>query len=99
LKDFAGQGLRTLVFGSKMISEEELFVWKDKYNPIRSSSSDNKEQELNKLDLQMESGIIFRGIAGIEDKLQEGVPETIELFLKANINFWVLTGDKKVIKI
>lgn len=34
------------------------------------------------------------GATAIEDKLQEGVPETIESFRRAGINTWVLTGDK-----
>lgn len=34
------------------------------------------------------------GATAIEDKLQEGVPETIEALMKAKIRVWVLTGDK-----
>ena len=34
------------------------------------------------------------GATAIEDKLQDGVPDTIEILLKANIKVWVLTGDK-----
>lgn len=34
------------------------------------------------------------GASAIEDKLQDGVPETIDILLKANIKIWVLTGDK-----
>jgi len=33
--------------------------------------------------------------AGIEDKLQEGVPETIASLREAGIKVWVLTGDKQ----
>ena len=39
---------------------------------------------------------IFVGATGIEDKLQEGVPETIAALREAGINVWVLTGDKQV---
>lgn len=45
----------------------------------------------------METGLSLAGVSAIEDKLQEGVPETIELLLKSNIRVWVLTGDKDVI--
>lgn len=31
----------------------------------------------------------------IEDKLQPGVPDTIESLLKAKISIWVITGDKR----
>jgi len=34
------------------------------------------------------------GVTAVEDKLQEDVPETLADFLKANINVWMLTGDK-----
>ncbi len=35
------------------------------------------------------------GVTAIEDRLQEGVPETIALLQKAGLKVWVLTGDKK----
>ena len=35
------------------------------------------------------------GASAIEDKLQDGVPETIANLAKADIKIWVLTGDKK----
>lgn len=37
----------------------------------------------------------FSGSTGIEDRLQEEVPETIEALQRAGIKVWVLTGDKK----
>ena len=40
--------------------------------------------------------VMFVGATGIEDKLQEGVPETIAALRQAGINVWVLTGDKQV---
>jgi P-type E1-E2 ATPase len=34
------------------------------------------------------------GVTAVEDKLQDDVPEVLADFLKANINVWMLTGDK-----
>jgi len=34
------------------------------------------------------------GSTALEDKLQDGVPETIDMIRKAGIKLWVLTGDK-----
>ena len=34
------------------------------------------------------------GSTGLEDKLQDGVPDTIHMIRKAGIKLWVLTGDK-----
>ena len=42
----------------------------------------------------MEKGFDLVGSTALEDKLQEGVPETIEMIRKAGIKLWVLTGDK-----
>lgn len=37
----------------------------------------------------------FIGATGIEDRLQEGVPESIEALHEAGIKIWMLTGDKQ----
>ncbi len=44
----------------------------------------------------MEMKLSLLGATGIEDKLQEGVPETIAHLREAGIVVWVLTGDKQV---
>ena len=45
---------------------------------------------------RMEGRLKLLGATGIEDKLQEGVPETIANLREAGIVVWVLTGDKQV---
>ncbi|KAG7282143.1 hypothetical protein CRUP_034890, partial [Coryphaenoides rupestris] len=44
---------------------------------------------------QIEQDMMLLGATAIEDKLQEGVPETIAILSLANIKIWVLTGDKQ----
>ena len=39
--------------------------------------------------------LVFPGATGIEDRLQEGVPDTIAALREAGIQLWVLTGDKQ----
>lgn len=36
------------------------------------------------------------GATGIEDRLQDGVPEAIARLRKGGLKVWVLTGDKQV---
>ena len=43
---------------------------------------------------ELEKDFDLVGATAIEDKLQEGVPETIEHIKAAGIKLWVLTGDK-----
>lgn len=38
---------------------------------------------------------ILAGATGVEDRLQEGVPEAVEGLREAGIKLWVLTGDKE----
>lgn len=35
------------------------------------------------------------GATGIEDRLQDGVPETVAALRQAGLQIWVLTGDKQ----
>lgn len=46
----------------------------------------------------IETDLELLGATGIEDKLQEGVPETISSLRAAGMVVWVLTGDKQVIR-
>ena len=45
---------------------------------------------------RIECQLDLLGATGIEDRLQEGVPESISNLRKAGIVVWVLTGDKQV---
>lgn len=42
----------------------------------------------------IEKDFVLIGSTAIEDKLQDGVGETIQSFKDAGIKVWVLTGDK-----
>ncbi len=44
---------------------------------------------------ELEQGFELLGATAIEDKLQEGVPETIHGLTRAGIKVWMLTGDKE----
>jgi len=54
-----------------------------------------KEAALADLYDSYERDLEYVGSTAIEDKLQYGVPETIDMLIKANIKVWVLTGDKQ----
>jgi phospholipid-translocating P-type ATPase (flippase) len=44
---------------------------------------------------EIEKEMILVGATAIEDKLQDGVPDTIANLARAGIKIWVLTGDKQ----
>ncbi len=95
LYKFAVEGLRTLVFSKKELSHKEFEDFMKQYIMIKTSMDSRKEQKLLELYDKMEYGLTYLGSSAIEDKLQEGVAETIENIMKANIRVWVLTGDKQ----
>ncbi|KAJ2950446.1 hypothetical protein O0L34_g8688 [Tuta absoluta] len=94
LEAFATEGLRTLVFASADISDEAYQEWADTYHKA-SIAIHNRESKIEEAAMLIERDLRLLGATAIEDKLQDGVPETISSLLKANINIWVLTGDKQ----
>jgi magnesium-transporting ATPase (P-type) len=96
LYSYSCQGFRTLVIGMKEISAGDYARFEKLHTSLQSSTSEFKDRQLTQLYQKMEQNILYLGSTAIEDKLQEGVPETIANILAAEIRFWVLTGDKLV---
>ncbi|XP_052758712.1 probable phospholipid-transporting ATPase IA isoform X3 [Galleria mellonella] len=94
LEHFAAEGLRTLVFAVTDISEQFYQDWSNTYHKASIAIQD-REQKIEEAALLIENNLRLLGATAIEDKLQEGVPETISALLRANIYVWVLTGDKQ----
>ncbi|KIM33227.1 hypothetical protein M408DRAFT_61361 [Serendipita vermifera MAFF 305830] len=93
LEYFASSGLRTLCLAYKIIPEEEYEEWSHRYHEA-TIALDNREDEIEKVSDEMERGLKLLGATAIEDKLQDGVPETIADLKRAGIKIWVATGDK-----
>ena len=56
---------------------------------------ENRDEKLDVLYEEIEQDLQLIGATAIEDKLQDGVPETIANLAQAGIKIWVLTGDKQ----
>uniref|UniRef100_A0A4W5RQU1 Phospholipid-transporting ATPase n=1 Tax=Hucho hucho TaxID=62062 RepID=A0A4W5RQU1_9TELE len=94
LNEFAGEGLRTLALAYKDLDEEYFTSWKQRHHEA-STSLEDREDKLDLLYEEIEKDLKLLGATAIEDKLQDGVPQTIEQLAKADIKIWVLTGDKQ----
>eukprot|EP00050_Salpingoeca_kvevrii_P015039 m.43030 g.43030 ORF g.43030 m.43030 type:complete len:1224 (-) comp6130_c0_seq1:59-3730(-) len=94
LDDFAREGLRTLVFGSKQISRAEYEEWSKKWDSINLDLHASPERK-SALVAEIESNLSLVGVSAVDDKLQDYAPETIAALKRANISVWVLTGDKQ----
>lgn len=99
LEAFARDGLRTLVICSKKLPSSQ---WESFHARYRNVCADLQQVEaksrgeanaIDALQDEMETDMELLGTTAIEDRLQDGVPETMEQLAKAGICVWVLTGD------
>ncbi|TQD89006.1 hypothetical protein C1H46_025397 [Malus baccata] len=91
---YAQLGLRTLCLAWRELKEEEYQEWSLMFKEASSTLVD-REWRIAEVCQRLEHDFEILGVTAIEDRLQDGVPETIESLRKAGINFWMLTGDKQ----
>ncbi|XP_051166407.1 phospholipid-transporting ATPase VD isoform X1 [Leptopilina boulardi] len=93
LNSYARQGLRTLVMARRTLGAQEFETWRQRHQEAELST-ENRDRRVRDSYSLLESHLTLLGVTGIEDKLQAGVPETMEALVSAGIVVWVLTGDK-----
>ncbi|KAJ2160716.1 hypothetical protein GGF46_002017, partial [Coemansia sp. RSA 552] len=93
LHQFSTEGLRTLVYAHKEVSPAFYGPWHVRF-VAASTALNNRQQQVEALCEEIESDLLLSGVSAIEDRLQEGVPETIFKLRRAGIRVWMLTGDK-----
>lgn len=94
IDDFATEGLRTLLYGYRYLTEDEYATWKAIYAAAATSIVD-RQDKLERAGEMIETKLELLGATAIEDKLQKGVPDAIDRFRRAGIKMWMLTGDKR----
>lgn len=93
LESFAEDGLRTLCVAHRRLDPVLYQTWLTRYSEASASITDRDMLTALLCD-EIESNLTLLGATAIEDRLQEGVPECIEIIQRAGIKIWVLTGDK-----
>ncbi|RMD43517.1 hypothetical protein DV735_g1625, partial [Chaetothyriales sp. CBS 134920] len=93
LEMFAREGLRTLCVAEKDIDEAFYHEW-SKDHDFAAQALQDREARLEEVSDRIERDLMLLGGTAIEDRLQDGVPDTIALLGQAGIKLWVLTGDK-----
>jgi phospholipid-translocating ATPase len=93
MEAFANGGLRTLAIAQRVLAEDEYVAWARAYDAA-AAAVDDREGALARAAAQVEHSLTLLGATALEDKLQEGVPEAIEMLHQAGIKLWILTGDK-----
>lgn len=95
LEEYAGEGLRTLCLAMREVTDQEFQQWWQIFNRAAMTVSGNRAEELDKAAELLEHDLTLLGATAIEDKLQDGVPDTIHTLQTAGIKVWVLTGDRQ----
>ena len=67
--------------------------WSERYHSA-TIAIDNREERIEAVSDELERNLRLLGATAIEDRLQDGVPETIADLKRAGIKIWVATGDK-----
>ena len=93
LEMFAREGLRTLCIAQKVLGEDEYANF-SKAHDVAAAAISNREDKIEEISDVIERDLTLIGGTAIEDRLQDGVPDTIALLAQAGIKLWVLTGDK-----
>ena len=94
LNRFSSVGLRTLVFGVRILTKQQYKQIDKMYAQVQQLKGLEREKSLNKMYETVESNICLLGCTAIRDYLQDKVPEVIHRFLEAGIKVWMITGDK-----
>lgn len=87
LEDYATEGLRTLCLAMREIPEAEYQQWNQIYDAA-ATTINNRSEELDKAAELIEKELFLLGATAIEDRLQDGVPDTIHTLQTAGIKIW-----------
>lgn len=90
---YARQGLRVLLIAKRNLDPVEFSEWYMKHQECEMTT-ESRERKIRESFALLERNLTLIGATGIEDRLQENVPETISNLLSAGIIIWVVTGDK-----
>lgn len=93
LEMFAREGLRTLCVAERDLTEAQYEEWSMEHD-LAAQALQDREDRLEEVSDLIERDLLLLGGTAIEDRLQDGVPDTIALLGDAGIKLWVLTGDK-----
>ncbi|KAL9342907.1 hypothetical protein Peur_063338 [Populus x canadensis] len=94
VEQYSQLGLRTLCLAWRELKEDEYEEWSFMFREASSTLVD-REWRIAEVCQRLERDLEVLGVTAIEDRLQDGVPETIYTLRKAGIHFWMLTGDKQ----
>jgi phospholipid-transporting ATPase len=93
IEHFAVCGFRTLLLAKKELSPAKAEEFSKKFMTAKNALYD-KNKRLEEIAEEIEQDLQIVGVTAIEDKVHEGVSETIGNLMRSGIKVCILTGDK-----
>ncbi|XP_058521860.1 probable phospholipid-transporting ATPase IM [Ochotona princeps] len=94
ISEFAGEGLRTLAIAYRDLDDQYFKEWQKMLEDANASANE-RDEWIAGLYEEIERDLMLLGATAVEDKLQDGIIETVTSLSLANIKIWILTGDKQ----
>ncbi|KAK6116483.1 hypothetical protein DH2020_049776 [Rehmannia glutinosa] len=96
LEQFGASGLRTLCLAYRNLSPDVYENWNEKYIQAKSALRD-REKKLDEIAELIEKDLILIGCTAIEDKLQEGVPQSCKL-INNSMKQFIISSETDAIR-
>lgn len=93
-REMATDGLRTLLFAYRSLTEEQVLHFLETYNKATCIIGEERNDAIAAAMTLIESDLTLAGVTGVEDELQDDVVITLETLGMCGIKVWLLTGDK-----
>ena len=94
MKRYTLKGYRGLLMAIRYLSKSELKMFTKTYGKICEMDTKTKKEEYQRFLRDLENDLVLIGGSAVEDKLQDGLKDTIRSLRNAQMKIWVLTGDK-----
>ena len=94
VKEFYVKGLIPLIYSKKTISTSETKELLEKLNILKSSPI-NYSNDIRQLICEHEKDLVFIGIVGIKDKLNENVQDLMNFMQEIDQRIWIVSGDSR----
>lgn len=93
LVEYVNDGLRTLLVAQAVLDPDIYAGWKKRMQAAEVTLVNRMEERYKAME-EIEINLTLIGATAIEDKLQDGVGDTISALRAGGVKVWMLTGDK-----
>lgn len=87
-------GLKVILYAMKVVEPEDLTQYRNKYLSYHYSLK-KQDKEIEELSEKIEEDLQLLGFLGYFHKVNESIPEVVQLLKNINVNTWLVSGDRQ----